>query len=142
MKQVFFSYSHADEIIRNKLQKHLSLLVRQGKIETWYDRDIDVGKNLDKAIIEKLEDSDIILLLISPDFIYSEYCYDVEMTIAMARHEKGEAIVVPIIARPCDWHEAPFGRLNGCPKDGHAISLWDNEDLALLNVVQSLKRIV
>lgn len=142
MKKIFFSYSHKDEDIRNKLDVQLSLLKRRGVIEAWHDRAIDVGSELDKEIDEHVRNDDIILLLISPDFISSDYCYDTEMKIAMERHNNGNAVVVPIIIRPCDWKEAPFGKLMAAPTDGYPVTLWENEDSAFLNIVDSIKKAI
>ena len=79
------------------------------------------------------------LLLISPDFIYSDYCYEREMKRALERHEKGETRVIPVILRPCDWRGLPFGKLMATPKDGKAITTWPNIDSAFLDVVTSIK---
>lgn len=119
MPSVFFSYSHADEELRNQLEKQLAMLRRQGVIETWHDRRIGAGENIDQAIDAHINSDEIILLLVSPDFIASDYCYEIEMKRAMERHLAGEAIVIPVILRPCDWHHAPFGKLNASPRDGN-----------------------
>ena len=110
MAHVFFSYSHADEALRNELEKHLAGLCREGVITTWHDRRIGPGDDLHGQIHDQLDSADIVLLLVSSDFLDSDYCYDVEMTVrAMQRHERGEARVIPIgILRPCDWHGTPF----------------------------------
>ena len=111
----FFSYSHSDETLRNELEKHFSTLRRQGFIKTWHDRGIGAGKEFDQEISQHIEEADIILLLISPDFLASDYCYEKEMTRALERHKSGEARVIPVILRPCDWHDAPFGKLQAVP---------------------------
>jgi hypothetical protein len=136
---VFFSYSHADEALRDQLEKQLSILRRQGVIETWHDRRIGAGEEIDKAISENLVSADIILLLISPDFINSDYCYDREMTVAMERHERGEAIVIPVILRACQWHGAPFGKLNATPPDGRPITQAVDRDQAFLEVANAVQ---
>ena len=110
MAHVFFSYSHADEALRNELEKHLAGLCREGVITTWHDRRIGPGDDLHGQIHDQLDSADIVLLLVSSDFLDSNYCYDVEMMRAMQRHERGEARVIPIILRPCDWHGTPFRR--------------------------------
>lgn len=74
MPSVFFSYSHADEALRDQLEKQLSMLKHQGVIETWHDRRIGAGENIDEAIDERINGDEIILLLVSPDFIASHYC--------------------------------------------------------------------
>ncbi len=132
---LFFSYSHLDESYRDQLEVHLAALKRQGLISTWHDRRITVGSHLGQAIDAKLEAAEIILLLVSPDFIASDFCYDREMTRAIERHERGEARVIPVTVRPCDWHPLPFGKLVATPRDGKAISTWPNLDEAFLDVV-------
>jgi hypothetical protein len=116
--EVFYSYAHRDEALRTELNKHLSLLQRQGVIAGWHDRLITAGTEWAGAIDAHFQRAQIILLLVSADFLASDYCYDVELQRAMARHEAGEARVIPIILRPVDWHTAPFGRLQALPKDG------------------------
>lgn len=136
---VFFSYSHADEALRDQLEKQLSMLKRQGIIETWHDRRIGAGEMFDKAIDERINSDEIILLLVSPDFLASDYCYDVEMKRALERHDKGEAIVIPVILRPCDWHSAPFGKLNASPPDGKPVTKWADRDEAFLEVAKAVR---
>jgi hypothetical protein len=139
MAVLFFSYSHKDEGLRDKLEVHFAMLKRQGVIETWHDRRIVAGDDFAGRIGEELERADIILLLVSPDFLASDYCYDIEMTRAIERHQAGEARVIPVVLRPCDWHDAPFGMLNAAPKDGKPISTWPDLDEALLDVVKAIK---
>ena len=118
MIELFFSYSHKDEVVRDELETHLVMLKRQGVIQTWHDRRIVAGDEFDGQISENLESAGIILLLVSPYFLASNYCYDVEMTRAMERHEAGEARVIPVIVDPCEWHPTPFGNYLPCPKTG------------------------
>src|SRR5437588_4771006 len=96
---IFYSYAREDEALRNKLEKHLSLLQRQGSIVTWYDRQIIPGTDWAHDIDSHLNQASIILLLISPDFLASDYCYNIEMQRALERHKVGEARVIPIILR-------------------------------------------
>lgn len=139
MPSLFFSYSHADEALRDQLEKQLAMLKRQGVIETWHDRRIGAGENIDHAIDEHINHDEIILLLVSPDFIASDYCYEIEMTRAMERHAAGEAIVIPVILRACDWQQAPFGKLNATPRDGKPITQWPDTDEAFLQVAKAVR---
>ena len=139
MTQLFFSYSHADEQLRDVLEKHLAGLKRQGLIETWHDRRIVAGDELHGEISKSLEEADVVLLLVSADFLASDYCYDVEMRRAIERHEAGEARVIPVILRHCDWEDAPFGKLMAAPKDGRPITSWPDLDEAFLDVVRAIK---
>lgn len=139
MASLFFSYCHADESLRDQLEKHLAVLKNQGIIHAWHDRRIEAGQEIDNEIDRHIETDDIILLLVSSDFLASNYCYNIEMMRAMARHEAGEAIVIPVILRPCDWHEAPFGKLLGAPTDGKPITTWPNIDSALLEVAKAVR---
>ena len=139
MARLFFSYSHADEALRDQLEKQLAMLKRQGILEIWHDRRIAAGSVIGHAISEELERADIILLLVSPDFLASDYCYDREMQRAMERHTAGEAVVIPGILRACDWHGAPFGKLLATPTDGRAIRQWPDIDEAMLIVAKAVR---
>lgn len=140
--EVFFSYSHRDEELRDEMAKHLSILKRQGVIAEWYDRDIGAGSEWAKEIDEHLNSAQVILLLISPDFMASDYCFDVELQRAMERHESGEACVIPVILRPVDWSGAPFGKLQACPKNAKPVTSWTNRDEAFLSVAQAIRKAV
>jgi hypothetical protein len=142
MATVFFSYSHEDEELRNRLEKHLALLKRQGLVEAWHDRRILAGAELDQAISANLESADIILLLVSADFLASEYCYSNEMLRAMERHAAASAVVIPVILKPCDWHSAPFGKLMATPRDGKAVTSWANVEEALADVAGHVRNLV
>jgi pSer/pThr/pTyr-binding forkhead associated (FHA) protein len=136
---LFLSYSHQDEKLRKQFEVHLSTLKNQRLIEAWHDRLIKLGDEFDKAISAELDRADVILLLVSPHFLASSYIRDVEITRAIERHKAGEARVIPIILRPCDWHDAPFGRLVAGPKDGKPITTWPNRDAAFLDVVRMIR---
>jgi hypothetical protein len=140
--EIFYSYSHHDEGLRDELNKHLALLKRQNLITGWYDREISSGEDFEGEIAEHLNKAQIILLLVSSDFIASDYCYGIEMMRALERRETREARVIPIILRPVDWHSAPFGKLKALPKDGKAITMWANRDEAFLDVAKGIRKIV
>jgi hypothetical protein len=137
--EVFFSYSHKDEQLRDELSSHLAILKRRHVINGWHDRRIGAGREWEKEIDEHLNSSQIVLLLVSSDFLASDYCYDIEVKRAMQRHEAGEARVIPIILRDVDWKGAPFSRLKALPKDGKAITSWSNRDEAFRNVAEGIK---
>jgi hypothetical protein len=139
MKSVFLSYSHRDEALREQLETHLSMLRRQGVISTWHDRRLLAGDSIDDGIVRELELADIILLLVSPDFLASEYCYGVEVARALNRHAAGEARVIPVILRPCDWRTAPFGKLLASPTDGRPITKWPDQDDAFLDIARAIR---
>ena len=140
--EVFISYSHKDEDLKDELYVHLANLKRQGKIKPWQDRAIEAGTEWDAEIKAHLESAGVILLLITPRFIASEYCFDEEMQRAMERHEEGTARVIPIIMKPCDWQGTPFRKLQIFPKDAKPVTSWGDRDEALLNVVQGIRRAV
>src|SRR2546423_7329297 len=137
---LFYSYAHEDELLRQHLETHLSLLRRQGLISEWHDRRIAAGTEWKQEIDRHLEMASIILLLISPDFLASDYCYDIEMQRALERHQRGEARVIPIVLRPVDWHTAPFGHLQSLPRDGKPVTEWDNRDAAFRDIAQGIRR--
>ena len=139
MTKLVFSYCHVDEKLRNELEKHLMPLKRLGLITTWHDRRITAGTELHGEISAHFENADIILLLISPDFINSNYCYDVEVKHALERHAKREARVVPVILRTCDWHDLPFGKLMATPEDGYPITKFTHIEDGFYQVAQAIK---
>ena len=120
MRNVFISYSHEDKDLREKLETHLAVLRRQGRINTFHDRNIPPGGEIDHQIDQTLNLADIILLLVSADFLDSDYCHK-ETQIAMERHAQGTACVIPVILRPCDWKAAQFGGLEAVPTDGKPV---------------------
>ena len=103
MAKAFISYSHKDEKSLDRLHTHLATLRRAGQITAWYDREIPAGSEIDREVSSNLEESEIFLALVSPDFLASNYCYEKEMEAALRRHEEGTIRVIPIILEPCDW---------------------------------------
>src|SRR5712692_7966993 len=140
--EVFYSYAHKDEAFRNNLEKHLSLLHRQGLITAWHDRHILPGTDWAQAIDEHLERASVILLLISADFLASDYCYGLEMQRALQRHQANEARVIPILLRPVDWNEAPFAHLQALPTGAKPITTWRNRDAAFTDVAAGIRRVI
>lgn len=139
--KIFFCYAREDETFLNKLKTQLRPLQRQGLFDLWHDRDISAGTAWELAIKEQLNTAQIILLLVSPDFMASDYCYSVEMQRALERREKGEAEVIPIILRRVHWQGEPLGKLQALPTDGVPVSNWQDRDEALYNVAEGIKKI-
>lgn len=140
--KLFYSYSHRDEPLRVELDKHLALLKRRGILAEWHDRMIEAGDDWRSQIDQHLEAAQIILLLISADFMASDYCYDVEMKRALERHETGEARVIPVILRWVDTTGAPFAHIQALPKDARPVSAWPDRDEAFDNVSKGIRRVI
>jgi TIR domain len=140
--EVFFSYAHKDEELKNELVKHLSILKRQGVITAWHDREITAGTEWAGEIDRHLNTAHIILLLISSDFLASDYCYDIELAQAMERHATGEACVIPVILREVDWKGAVFGKLQALPKNADPVANWVNRDQAFADVARGIRKAV
>lgn len=115
------------------------MLKRQGLIGAWHDRRIVAGEDVDGSISTKLEEAEVILLLVSADFLASDYCWGIEVRRAMERHDANEATVIPVILRPCDWKPAPFGKILATPTDARPVTAWADRDDAFLNVVTSIR---
>jgi hypothetical protein len=139
---LFYSYSHRDEALRGELEAHLSCLRRSKLISEWHDRMIGAGDQWKAQIDQQLAAADIILLLISADFIASDYCWGEEMTKALARHQLGEARVIPVILRPCRWQKTPLGSLQAVPRDGKPVSEWSNHDAAFDEIATAIERTI
>jgi hypothetical protein len=140
--KILFSYTHTDEDLRDKLEKHLSSLKRSNRIACWHDRNIRAGASWSQNINTHLDTADIILLLVSPDFLDSDYCNTVEVKRALERHRKGSVCVIPVILRPVDWHDEEFAQLQALPRDAKPVEKWSNLDDALLDVTKGIKKVV
>ena len=139
--KLFYSYSHKDEALRNELADHLFPLQRAELIEVWHDREMLPGDTVDEEIARKLRSADLVLVLVSPSFIQSEYCWDIELAKAIKRHERGEARVVPVVLRPCQWQLTPLKDLLVMPTDGRAVTDWPNRDNAFNDVAKGIARL-
>ena len=139
---IFFSYAHEDEGLMNDVRRQLAVFQRQGLIMKWHDREIVAGKEWKGEIDSHLDIAGVILLFVSPHFLDSDYCYDAEMKRALERHADGEAIVIPVILRPCLWNSTPFSKLQALPTDAVPITLWPDRDLACAEVAKGVMRVV
>ena len=140
--QLFYSYSHKDESLRDELETYLKLLQRQGLNQPWRDRCILPGSDGEQDIDDHLNRADIMLLLVSADFIVSDYCYETEVPRAMERHAARDATVIPVIVRPVDWRGTLFNKLGWRPQDGEPVTQWGDRDAAWLNVEQGIKAVI
>ena len=139
---VFISYAHEDQVYLKELEKHLANLKRQNIIASWYDGDITPGMEWESQIMQHLNNAQIILLLVSADFINSEFCYGIEMQQALARQDNNQARVIPIILRPVDWKGAPFAKLQALPTGAKPVIRWPTHDDAYLDIVQGIRRAI
>jgi hypothetical protein len=144
---IFISYSRKDEALMRQLEKHLAPLRRSILISSWHDGCIISGEEWEPQIKKNLEEAQIILLLISVDFINSDYCYNVELTRAIERHKFGKVRVIPIILRDCDWQMLPvgnmlLGKLQALPQSALPIDQWASRDQAFANIARSIRQII
>ena len=140
--EVFYCYSHKDESLRDELEKHLTILRHQRIVSNWHDRRIGPGNEWKGRIDEHLNRAQVVLLLISSDFLASPYCYDVEMKRALERHDAGLARVIPVILRACLWDGSPFSKLQALPKDALPITSWSNIDEAFFDVAKGVREAI
>lgn len=139
---IFISYAHEDEQYRNDLIAHLANLRNQGIIQNWYDGDIVPGTEWEAQILTHLATAQIILLLVSSDFMNSDFCDSVELKQAIARHNADQARVIPIILRPTDWEGASFAKLLALPTYAKPISKWEDRDEAFTDVIRGIRRAI
>jgi O-acetyl-ADP-ribose deacetylase (regulator of RNase III) len=140
--KVFISYARQDEQLRNKLWKNLGGLRTGGYISGWSDDQIIAGQEWEDEIIRRLDESDIVLLLVTENFLGSEFIGRVERPRALERHSQGEVIVIPVILRDVYWKIAGLEEFQALPKGGKAVSTWDNQDTAYKNIAEGLVRTV
>ncbi|MBV7255543.1 toll/interleukin-1 receptor domain-containing protein [Pacificimonas sp. WHA3] len=141
-QKVFISYAHADGSFLEKLHKHLAQLVREGTISEWQDKEISAGDKFDDEISDNLEKADIFLACASPDWIASEYVYEKELKVALNLESEGNIIIIPVIFRPCDWQSTSLRKFKAIPKDGKPVTEFINEDVAFLDIVAEIRKLV
>jgi hypothetical protein len=140
--EIFISYSHLDADLAALLDTHLSALRREGLVATWFDRQIGPGDRWRDAIDERLERAALVLLLISANFIASDYCWDVELRRAMERHAAGQTRIIPVLLRDCDWQHLPFGAFQAVPTGARPVTSWPDPHEAIADVARSVRAAV
>jgi len=136
---LFLSYSRADSTLVETFLKHLAPLKTTGLVRTWYDRELKPGADWDREIQEHLEQSDIVVLLISADFLATDYCVTHEFRRALERHSDGEIRIIPVILRPVRWETTPIGQFQALPTRAVPVSRWPSADEAFEDVVRGIE---
>ncbi|HLG63081.1 MAG TPA: toll/interleukin-1 receptor domain-containing protein [Ktedonosporobacter sp.] len=139
---VFYSYAREDKSLMVKLEKHLRLLKTQGYIAAWSEQDVKPGQERRKEINKKLLSADIILLLVSANFMATNYCESSEVELAMQRHEAGEAWVIPILVRAVDWETSSIGTLQALPFTLKPVANWSDRDSAFTEISKNIRNVV
>jgi len=137
--QIFVSYSRKDVSFREDLEVHLRLLQRKGAVDVWHDGRIAAGDEWENVLRAELESADIILFLMSPDFLASDFCWSIELKRALERVESGDTMIVPVLVRPCMWKDSPLAHFQVLPRDATAISRQSDTDAAWLEVAESVR---
>jgi hypothetical protein len=139
--QVFYSYAQQDKDLLVNMEKQLVLLKRLGLITDWHDDRIRAGQETKREIEKHFSSAQIILLLVSANFMASETCYDIAKR-AMDRRRAGTAEIIPIIIKPVDWRGAPFEGLDVLPKNKKPITSWSDREEAFFEVSQGIREVV
>jgi TIR domain len=140
--KLFISYCHVDSELERELVKHLTPLKRVNQIEIWDDKELQPGDKWNEEIAQRLARADVVVLLVSVDFLNSYYCYDKELQNALERQARGEVKVIPIILRACMWKNSPFAKLQVLPQYGNAITAFPDKDSAFSQVAEALREVV
>jgi Effector-associated domain 11/TIR domain len=140
--RIFISYSHEDEDYKNRLVKSLAALSRMGKIKIWEDRQILGGAEWSNDIFNALKNAHITVLMVSDSFVASDFCYGKELQAAIDLNTQGKMVILPVVVRPSDWSQLPFGKFQALPKNAKAVTSWSNQDEAWMDVAQSLRKVV
>jgi HEAT repeats/TIR domain/HEAT repeat len=138
---LYFSSAPSDADLQTQLANHLNLLERQEIITSWHHRQMLPGDERTQVINQQLNTADIILLLISADSIADHTCYDLEIQQAMARHQAGEARVIPILLRPVDWQGAPFSQLPVLPRNHQPVTSWSDRHAAFQEIAEGIREV-
>lgn len=141
MKKVFISYSKSDTEYLIQLEKHLTVLKRNGTISTWNCRKLEAGDVWDNKIKQELEEANVILFLVSSDFLATEYIWDIEIVRAIERYKAhpDQLRIIPIILRACYWEDSPLGIFNTAPGKAKVIASSGDIDKAFKEAVMAIK---
>jgi len=140
--KLFLCYADEDKDLVAVLRKHLKLLEQSSCVDKIWDSEVPAGYDVHREREKRLDESQVILLLLSTGFMNSTYCHGVAMRQALRRQEQGEALVVPILLQSVYWEDALIGKLQVLPRNGRAISEWDSQDEAFVDVVRDLKKAI
>ncbi len=144
---VFYSYAHEDGSLRDELEGHLKILERRGLVQGWHDRKIVSGRNWSAEIDRNLLEAELVLFLVSSDFVNSDYIIGRELKTTMDRHARGDCSVAWIKLREVDLQSddvthLPFLALQGLPTDLRPVMSWPNRDEAWTDVARGLRRTI
>lgn len=142
VERIFYSYSSRDEAFRQELEAHLAVLRREGEVSTWSFRQIGAGDAWDAEIRTQLDRATIVLLLVSSDFLNSTYILNVELAAALEKHRRGEAVVIPVVLRKCDWKASILGKLQALPDDGKPVASFRSHDDGWVQVIAGIREIL
>jgi len=140
--EIFISYHHKDEFYLNKLVSHLATLQNEHIVNKWFKRNIAAGQSISEEMYHHLNNADIVLLMVSDDFLAAEDLYRGEVQQAIAQYQQGRACVIPILIRPVDWRDTVFGDLEPLPSNHCFVKQWRDIDGAFLDIVQGIKRVI
>jgi hypothetical protein len=138
--RVFYSYSQRDSTALEQLNKRLLELKDEKPIEIFWDRNLPGGVEWYPKTMAELKEADVVLLLVSPEFLTSRYCQQIELPAALNLHDCGLAVVIPIIIHPCPWQETSLARLQAVPRGGTAILESHDPETAWTEVAQTILR--
>jgi hypothetical protein len=146
IRKLFISYAREDRTYVDQLEKHLSSLIRSGHIDSWTDSEIKAGQAWGNTIEDNLRNADLILYMVSADFLNSEFIFKKERPMAEETRKDRGALIVPVIVRPCDWTNEDFAQYQAVPYNEKQrllpISEWSNRDSAYLAVVREIRNII
>lgn len=140
---IFISYSGKDVDLKDELLTQLKVLTISDKqIEIWEDGLLEPGMDWDQEIKNKLHAAHIVLMLISARFLTTNYIWNIEVQDSLLRQQKNELTVIPVILSPCAWTQTPLAQFNALPRKGKPITIFDDQDTALLEVVQGIYKVI
>lgn len=140
--EIFIAYSHQDLKFKNELKKFLRPLLNTGQAVVWDDHDIEAGQDWEAEIKKRLYGAEILLLLVSPDSLASDYFYGREVAVSLERHERGEAVVVPVILRPCHWNITSIKKIEVLPDKAKPVTTWASQDEAFTDIAHNIGAMV
>ena len=139
---VFICHAHEAEELARELETHLASLRKEGLVRSWTARAVGGGEAFRGEVEQRIAEAGVILLLVSADFLASDYLYDVELKRALERYDARDAIVRAVLLRPCDWQGTPLARVLRLPESGVPVTRHPDADEAFTKIVQELRKLI
>lgn len=148
--KIFTIYAWEDKNAMLQLLRHLKPFEEDFDLSFWHDDPINTGQEWKPQDESRLNEADIFLLLVSADFMNSEFIKQLEFKNIIDRYKENKSVVIPVILEYCRWeidfksddYNFNLNELQVLPNDGKPLENWSSPDLAFNNIATNIKKVI